>query len=135
MSQQPSGTSGGMKEERGRVYGDIAIAERYTLWGAVSGDMRVLEGGKVWIRGHVGGDLIVDYGGRVHVFGHIAGNLIMFRGSKVILSGVIGGNASNTNARLFIDRHGRVLGRTKTVGKHAETQIEDAYGVKIERGK
>ena len=124
-----------MKEERGRVYGDITVSEHYTLWGAVSGDMRVVEGGKVWLRGHVGGDLIVDFGGRVHVFGHVAGNLMMFRGSKVILSGVIGGNAGNANARLFINRHGRVLGKTKTSGKHGETQIEDDYGIKIERGK
>ncbi len=124
-----------MKEERGRIYGDATIDEPYTLWGAISGDLRVVEGGKVYVRGHIGGDLIVDFGGRVHVFGHIAGNLMMFRGSKVILSGVVGGNASNQNARLFIDRHGRVLGKVKTTGKHAETQIEDDYGVKIERGK
>ena len=124
-----------MKDERGRVYGDITINERYTLWGAVSGDVRVVEGGKVWLRGNIGGDLIVDFGGRVHVYGHVGGDLLMFRGSKVILSGVIAGNASNKDARLFIDRNGRVLGRTKTTGKHAETQIEDAYGIRIERGK
>ena|SRR5688572_5548349 len=126
-----------MKEERGRVYGDVIIDGPYTLHhnAAISGDVRVIEGGKAYLRGNVGGDLIVDYGGRVHVYGHIHGNLIMFRGCKVIISGAIAGNATNTNSRLFIDRHGRVLGRIKTVGKHAETQIEDAYGVKIERGK
>lgn len=126
-----------MKEERGRVYGDVTIAEPYTLHrsGAISGDVRVVEKGKAWLRGNVGGDLIVDYGGRVHVYGHIHGDLIMFRGCKVVVSGAIAGNATNTNSRLFIDRHGRVLGRIKTVGKHAETQIEDEYGIKIERGK
>lgn len=123
-----------MREERGRVYGDITIAEPYTLWGAVSGDMRVNDGGKVWLRGHVGGDVIVDFGGRVHVFGHVAGSLIMFKGSKVIISGVIGGSATNKDSRLFIGRNGRVLGKLKTVGKYAETQIEDDYGVKIQRG-
>lgn len=124
-----------MREERGRIYGDATIDEPYTLWGAISGDLRVVDGGKVYVRGHVGGDLIVDHGGRVHVFGHVGGNLIMFRGCKVILSGVIGGNATNTSSRLFIDRHGRVLGKTKTRGKQAETQIEDDYGIKIEHGK
>ena len=124
-----------MREERGRVVGDLTIDEPFTLWGGVTGDLRIVEGGKVYVRGHVGGDLIVDFGGRVHTFGHIAGNLIMFRGSKVILSGVVGGNATNDNARLFIDKHGRVLVKIRTKGKHAETQIEDAYGIRVERGK
>ena len=124
-----------MREERGRVYGDATIAEPYTLWGVIMGDLRVLDGGKVYVRGNIGGDLIVDFGGRVHVFGHVAGNLLLFRGSKVILSGVVAGFASNDNGRLFLDKHGRVLGKIKTKGKHAETQIEDDYGIKVERGR
>ena len=124
-----------MREERGRIYGDAVIAEPFTLWGSVTGDLKVLEGGKVYVRGNIGGDLIVDFGGRVHVFGHVAGNLMLFRGAKVILSGVVAENASNQNARLFIDKHGRVLGKIKTKGKHAETQIEDDYGIRVERGK
>ena len=124
-----------MREERGRVSGDAVIAEPYTLWGTVMGDLKVLDGGKVYVRGNVGGDLIVDHGGRVHVYGHIAGNLMLFRGSKVILSGVVAGTASNDNGRLFVDKSGRVLGKTKTKGKYAETRVEDDYGIKIERGK
>ena len=124
-----------MREERGRVLGDAIIAEPYTLWGTIQGDLKVLDGGKVYVRGNIGGDLIVDFGGRVHVFGHVAGNLTLFRGAKVILSGVVAGAASNDNARLFVDKHGRVLGRTKTKGRHAETQVEDDYGIKVERGK
>ena len=54
----------------------------------------------------------------------------------MILSGVVGGNAANQNARLYIDRHGRVLGKTKTIGRHAETHIEDRYGgMRVEYGK
>lgn len=129
-------SGGGMREERARVVGDLTVDDKFTLWGAVTGDLRVIEGGKVYVRGNVGGDLIVDFGGRVHVYGHIVGNLQLFRGAKVVLSGTVGGNAANQNARLFIDSHGRVLGRIKTEGKHAETHIEDQYGGKrIEYGK
>ncbi len=125
----------GMREERGRVVGDMTVDDKFTLWGGVTGDLRVVDGGKCYVRGNVGGDLIVDFGGRVHVYGHIAGNLQLFRGAKVILSGTVSQNANNKNARLFIDPHGRVLGKIKTQGRHAETHIEDAYGgVKIEYG-
>ena len=131
-----SSSSGGMREERGRVVGDLTVNDKFTLWGGVTGDLRVVEGGKVYVRGNVGGDLIVDFKGRVHVYGHIAGNLQLFRGAKVILSGVVGGNASNQNARLFIDQNGRVLGRVKTEGKHAETHRENKYGdTEIEYGR
>ena len=51
------------------------------------------------------------------------------------LSGVVAGNATNDNARLYINKHGRVLGKTRTKGKHAETQTEESWGVKLERGK
>ena len=125
-----------MREERGRVVGDLTVSEKFTLWGGVTGDLRVVEGGKLYLRGNVGGDLYVDFGGRVHVYGHVAGNLQLFRGAKVVLSGTVGGSAANQNARLFVDRHGRVIGKIKTLGKHAETHVEDQYGgMRVEYGK
>ena len=125
-----------MRELREKIYGDVVIDYSCDLAGGcgVSGDMKVIDGGKVHIRGHVGGDLIVDDGGRAHVLGRVDGNVMMFRGSKVVISGVIGGNVTNKDARLYINKNGRVLGRRKTVGKYAETQIEDDFGIKIERG-
>lgn len=125
-----------MREERGRVIGDMTVDDKFTLWGGVTGDLRVVEGGKCYVRGNVGGDLIVDFGGRVHVYGHIAGDMTLFRGSKVILSGTVGGGVSNKNARLFVDSNGRVLGKIKTMGKHAETTTEDGYGnTRVEYGE
>lgn len=123
-----------MREIRETVYGDIVIDYACNLWSAVSGDMRVVEGGKVHIRGNIGGDLIVDSGGRAHILGHVGGNLLMFRGTKVIISGVVVGNVTNKDGRLFIGKNARILGRRKTTGRYAETQIEDAYGLQIERG-
>ena len=124
-----------MKEERGRIDGDITIDEPYTLWGGVTGDLRIVEGGKVYVRGNVAGDIIMEFKGRAHIFGHIGGNLMLFRGAKVVLSGVCAGNASNNNARLFIDEHGQVLGKVKTIGKHAETHINNGYETRIIYGK
>jgi hypothetical protein len=111
-----------MKEVRENLSGDQTIDQKYELWGKITGDVRVVEGGKFYMRGTIYGDLLVEFGGRVHIYGHLAGNLHIFRGSKVIHSGVISGNATNDGGRLYIDRLGQVLGRVKTL--KGETTVE-----------
>ena len=111
-----------MREERGTIHGNLEVDEKYTLWGTIYGDVRVIEGGKMYVRGSIFGDLIVDFGGRVHIFGQVSGNLQLFRGTKVINSGVVQGNATNDGGRLYVDQHGNVLGRVKT--NKGETHIE-----------
>lgn len=113
-----------MREERGTVHGDVTVEnEKYTLWGSVHGNVKVLEGGKMYVRGNIYGELYVDFGGRVHIFGKVDGNLFMTRGTKVINSGIIAGNATNAGGRLYVDQHGTVLGKTKTE-KNGETTVE-----------
>ncbi|MEM6315423.1 MAG: hypothetical protein AAF743_15135 [Planctomycetota bacterium] len=112
-----------MKEERGRIQGDAVIAERYTLWGTIVGDVRVLDGGKFWMRGSIQGELIVEYGGRVHIFGQVSGGLFVARGAKVIVSGLVHGGATNDGGRLFIEPDGRVLGKITT--KRGDTVKKD----------
>ena len=112
-----------MKEVRDNINGDQIISEPYELWGKITGDVRVIEGAKFYMRGAIYGDLIVEFGGRVHIYGHVSGNLLVFRGAKVINSGVISGNAANDGGRLYIDRDGQVLGKVKTENK-GETTIE-----------
>jgi cytoskeletal protein CcmA (bactofilin family) len=111
-----------MREERGVIHGNIEVEEKYTLWGTVHGDVRVLDGGKMYVRGSIYGDLIVEFGGRVHVFGQVSGNLVLYRGTKVINSGTIQGNAVNEGGRLFVDQYGTVLGKVKT--NKGETHVE-----------
>lgn len=111
-----------MKQERGTLTGDQVIAEPYELWGKVHGDVRVVEGGKFYMRGSINGDLIVDVGGRVHIFGHVTGDLYVFKKTKVIHSGLVSGNATNDGGRLYVDRDGTITGRVKTIS--GETLIE-----------
>ncbi|MFT3786046.1 MAG: hypothetical protein QM770_07760 [Tepidisphaeraceae bacterium] len=85
--------------------------------------MKVIDGGKMYIRGNVSGDLFVDFGGRVHIFGKVDGNLFMVRGTKVINSGLIAGAATNAGGRLYVDQHGSILGKVKTE-KGGDTVIE-----------
>jgi cytoskeletal protein CcmA (bactofilin family) len=112
-----------MREERGKVDGPVTVDEKYTLWGSIMGDVKVVDGGKLYVRGNVYGDLIVEFGGRVHVFGTVTGNLQLWQGTKVIISGIIQGNANNTGGRLYVDQHGSILGKTKTE-KNGETHVE-----------
>ncbi|CAN5365103.1 hypothetical protein BH10PLA1_BH10PLA1_08840 [soil metagenome] len=106
-----------MREERGQIVGDVVVYETFELWGTIAGNVKVIDGGKLYMRGAIYGDLIVEQGGRVHVFGNITGNLIMEDKTKVIVSGVIGKNATNGGGRLFIEPLARVLGKVRTEGK------------------
>ena len=115
-----------MREERGTVQGPIEVDEKYNLWGQVHGDVKVLDGGKMYVRGTIHGDLIVDFGGRVHIYGQVTGNLTMFEGTKVINSGTIMGSATNKGGRFYVDKDGEVLGKIKTED-HGKTVVEDKF--------
>jgi predicted acyltransferase (DUF342 family) len=112
-----------MREERGTITGDVVVAEDYTLWGTIVGNVRVIDGGKMYVRGSIYGKLNVETGGRVHVYGNVARDLVVHKGAKVIHSGVLGGVAVNRGGRLLIDATGRVAGKVKT--KSGETKVEN----------
>jgi predicted acyltransferase (DUF342 family) len=113
-----------IREERGTIHGEIVVEnEKYTLWGNIYGEVKVLDGGKMYVRGNIFGSLFVDFGGRVHIFGKVDGNLTLMRGTKVINSGLVTGTASNLGGRLYVDQHGSILGKVKTE-KNGETVIE-----------
>ena len=121
MSDQPA------RQERGSLIGDQVISEKYELWGKITGDVRVVEGGKFYHRGAIYGDLVVDFGGRVHIYGHVSGSLLVRRGAKVIHSGLVSGNATNDGGRLYVDRDGIVTGRVKTLRGETEIETKDVF--------
>jgi len=108
-----------MREERGQLAGEVIVYEPFNLWGSVGGRVKVVQGGKLYVRGAVYGDLIVEYGGRAHVLGNVTGNLVVHRGAKVIHSGILGGDAVNEGGRLFIQAASKIHGKVKT--KKGET--------------
>jgi cytoskeletal protein CcmA (bactofilin family) len=111
-----------MRDERDNLAGNQTIAEPYTLWGSIAGDVTATKGSKLYIRGAIYGSLNVNPGGRVHVFGNISGNITVAEKAKVIHSGILGGDAINNGGRLYIDGTAKVLGRVRT---HAgETTVE-----------
>jgi cytoskeletal protein CcmA (bactofilin family) len=111
-----------MREERGQIKGNITVFEPYTLWGTIGGDVRVIDGGKMWVRGAIYGNLKVEAGGRVHIYGNVSGSLTVHKDAKVIHSGMIMGNAVNRGGRLYIEATGVVGGKVKT--KSGETKVE-----------
>ena len=114
-----------MREERGRLAGDQTISESVELWGSVAGDVTVVEGGKLYVRGAIYGDLIVEDGGRVHVFGNVQGSIYVREGAKLIHSGVVGKDVINDGGRLAVDALAKVGGRIKT--KSGETKLEGRH--------
>jgi cytoskeletal protein CcmA (bactofilin family) len=115
-----------MREERGQLSGDVVVYEPFTLWGLIGGNVTVIQGGKLYLRGSVYGNLTVEYGGRVHIYGNVTGNLKITRGAKVIHSGVIGGDAINKGGRLFVDAGAKIVGKIKT-SSTGETQLDPKY--------
>lgn len=119
-----------MREERGKVIGNQVISEAIDLWGSITGNVTVVAGGKMYVRGAIVGHLVVEKGGRVHVYGNISGNLSVAQGAKVILSGTVGGDAANNGGRLYIDNLGKVVG--KLVKNGGDTVVDPKAQVKQE---
>ena len=113
-----------MREERGIITGDVIVYEHFELWGAVSGTVKVIGGGKLYVRGKIYGDLLVEKGGRCHVYGAVSGNIIVHRGGKCIHSGIVGGNAVNHGGRLWVEQSAKVMGQIEKHG--GDTVVEDA---------
>ncbi|MCS7034820.1 MAG: hypothetical protein NZ561_12630 [Phycisphaerae bacterium] len=103
-----------MREERGQIAGDVVVYEPFTLWGSIGGNVTVIEGGKLYVRGAIYGNMQVERGGRVHILGIVSGDLIVHEGAKVIVSGQVGKNAINRGGRLHIDPTAIIHGTVKT---------------------
>jgi hypothetical protein len=112
-----------MREEHGSVAGDVVVYEDFTLWGSVSGNVKVIAGGRFYVRGAIYGNLVVEEGGRVHIFGRISGHLRLMVGTKVINSGVVGGDLINEGGRYYGELGSHVLGKIKP--KSGETNLPD----------
>ncbi|MGH7177224.1 MAG: hypothetical protein ACREJC_07585 [Tepidisphaeraceae bacterium] len=102
-----------MREERGQLSGEVVVYEPFNLWGSVGGDVRVIAGGKLYVRGAIYGNLIIEDGGRAHLYGNITGDLTVHDGAKAIHSGVIGGDAINEGGRLFIESTAKIMGKVR----------------------
>jgi cytoskeletal protein CcmA (bactofilin family) len=113
-----------VREERGQIAGDVIVYEPFTLWGSIGGDVKVIERGKLYVRGAVYGNIVVEYGGRMHIFGRVTGTLTVHRGAKVIHSGVLGGDLVNLGGRVYIDHVSKIMGKVKT--EKGETMVQTA---------
>jgi cytoskeletal protein CcmA (bactofilin family) len=114
-----------MREERGQIPGDVVVYEPFTIWGSVGGNVRVIEGGKLYLRGSVYGNLHVEYGGRVHIYGNVTGDLLVDRGAKVVHSGILGGDAINEGGRIFIEGASKIAGKIKT--RSGKTTVDPKF--------
>ena len=112
-----------MREERGQIPGDVVVYEPFTLWGSIGGNVKVIKGGKFYVRGAIYGNMEVEPGGRVHVLGVVSGDVTVHPDAKLIVSGQIGGNLVNRGGRVTIDSAAKVHGRIKS--KDGDTLVEE----------
>jgi cytoskeletal protein CcmA (bactofilin family) len=103
-----------MREERGKIAGNVSVTERYTLWGMIIGDVHVQKTGKFYLRGSIYGNLIVEEGGRAHIYGTVQGKVTVEPYAKVIHSGIIGGDLLNRGGRLYVELTAKTMGKIKT---------------------
>lgn len=79
-----------MAEERGKIEGDLNVADRFDLFGMVTGNLTVSEGGTAVIYGMVMSNLIVKPRGRAVLQGMICGNAVNEGGTLEIYGVVVG---------------------------------------------
>jgi cytoskeletal protein CcmA (bactofilin family) len=103
-----------MREERGKLAGDVAINEPYTLWGMIVGDVSVQKEGKFYLRGSIYGNLTIEEGGRAHIFGTVQGKVTVEAYAKVIHSGIVGGDLLNKGGRLYVELSSKTMGKIRT---------------------
>jgi hypothetical protein len=111
-----------MREERNKIVGDQTINELYTLWGMIVGNVTVVEGGKLYLRGSIFGSLTIAPGGRSHIFGTVRGDVTVDDKAKLVHSGTIGGDLINRGGRVHVDLVSKTEGKVKT--KEGNTTFE-----------
>lgn len=110
-----------MREERGTIEGDVVVYEEFTLWGTIVGNVQVINGGRLYVRGAVYGNLTVDRGGRCHILGRVSGQVRLMKYTKTINNGLIGGDLVNEGGRYFGEAESRIMGKVKTIS--GETKL------------
>src|ERR1700722_9546480 len=100
-----------MREERGQLAGNVVINELYTLWGTIGGTVKIVDGGRFYMRGTIYGDVFIEDGGRAHIFGNITGNLTVAANAKVIIGGIVSGKLTNNGGRVYIEDYDSLGGK------------------------
>jgi cytoskeletal protein CcmA (bactofilin family) len=79
-----------LAEERGKIDGDLDVADGFDLFGMVTGNLTVSAGGMAVIHGMVAGNLIVKPRGEAILQGMICGNAVNEGGTLEIYGVVVG---------------------------------------------
>lgn len=87
-----------MKAEYGTVMGDLQVSGPYTLYGMVTGDIEVVEGGVLDLNGMCQGQVRVLPGSTATVRGTV-GRGVVNAGGTVAIHGSVHGGVSRTSGR------------------------------------
>lgn len=99
-----------MNSEYGKIEGDFVVVKDFQLYGMITGNALVKNGGLLQLHGTVAKDLIVEEGGKAVINGTVRGNVIN-HGGVVDIYGVVNGNV---NGHATIDANAVVQGVVNT---------------------
>lgn len=80
-----------MPVERGKLEGPLEIGDQLQLDGMATGDVTVLSGGHLILRGICGRNLIIEKDGKVDLYGTVIGD-VLNRGGVLEVMGTIRGH-------------------------------------------
>src|ERR1700733_8922198 len=103
-----------MRKERNKIVGDQTINELYTLWGMIVGNVTVVEGGKLYLRGSIFGSLSIAPGGRAYFFGWVRGAVAAEKKARLLDRGSVVGHLISRGGRIHFDLAPKTGGKVTT---------------------
>jgi hypothetical protein len=80
-----------VREEHGKVEGDLLVTENLDLHGMVTRNVTVANGATLLLHGMICGDLVLEKGGNVDLFGTVGGD-VTNHGGILRIYGVVSGD-------------------------------------------
>jgi cytoskeletal protein CcmA (bactofilin family) len=97
-----------MRQEHGKIDGDLLLAEDLELRGMVTGTITVSAGKSLALYGMCGGDLVIEAGARASIDGTVAGNVT--NNGIVEVRGMVLGSVQSQNGTVRYSKEAMVGG-------------------------
>lgn len=98
-----------MREEHGKIDGDLIVSDLVTLHGMVTGKIVVRDGGSLTLQGICARNLEVEAGGTARMQG-IVGGTVTNHGGKISIEGIVKGSIACPKGITEIDSRSMILG-------------------------
>lgn len=91
-----------MEIEHGKIEGNYNINCDFTLYGMITGNAYIKDGGRLELKGMICQNLTIEEGGELTLNGMVCGNVIN-KGGKIAVYGMILGSLSSFAGETYVD--------------------------------